>query len=485
MKCLFVTSEAYPLIKTGGLADVSGSLPHALEQQGEDVRILLPGYRSVLDKVDEARVIAHSRHYGQDIRILETRLPGTRVPVMLVDCPSAFDRPGNPYLDDNGQPWPDNAFRFALFCQVAVDIALNRLAFDWPVDLVHCHDWQSALTPALLSLFEQRPATLFTIHNLAYQGLFDSQQYFDLGLPMTLWHMHGLEYHGLFSFIKGGLVYADAVSTVSPQYAIEIQSDEFGYGLSGLLRYRSNRLYGILNGIDTNEWDPASDSQLVQTYSARTLDDKRVNKLALQRQFGLREDASIPMIGMISRLVEQKGLEIILQAMPQLLQLPVQLVFLGSGEAHYEQALRQLAVSHPDSVAVWIGYDEQLSHRIEAAADGYLMPSMFEPCGLNQLYSLRYGTIPLVTAVGGLADSVIDYALEDATGFVVSEFTAGALVAAVNRMLYVYNKTEDWQRLQLRAMRQDHSWGQSASAYLELYRSTVDFRSGIQPQAGA
>jgi starch synthase len=476
MNCLFVTSEVYPLIKTGGLADVSGSLPHALQQLGEDVRILLPGYRSVLEKLDRVKTVAHSHHYGQDIRILESRLPGTRVKVMLVDCPAAFDRPGNPYLDAKGQPWADNAFRFTLFCQVAVDIALNRLAFDWHVDLVHCHDWQSALVPALLSLFDERPATLFTIHNLAYQGLFDQQEYINLGLPSTLWHMHGLEYHGLFSFIKGGLVYADAISTVSPRYAQEIQSEEFGYGLAGLLAHRAERLFGILNGIDTQVWNPGTDEFLVSKYNRNNLDGKTQNKLALQQQLGLKVDASLPMFGLISRLVEQKGLEIILQAMPQLVQLPLQLVFLGSGQANYEQALSGFAEAYPDSVAVVIGYDEQLSHRIEAAADAYLMPSMFEPCGLNQLYSLRYGAIPLVTAVGGLADSVVDYSEADATGFVVSEFTAGALMVAVNRMLFVYNSPAAWTRLQLNAMAQDHSWDRSARAYLDLYQRTLAFK---------
>jgi starch synthase len=395
---------------------------------------------------------------------------------MLVDCPVAFDRPGNPYLDEQGQPWADNAFRFTLFCQVAVDIALNRLAFDWPVELVHCHDWQSALVPALLSQFEERPATLFTIHNLAYQGLFDQQEYINLGLPSTLWHMHGLEYHGLFSFIKGGLVYSDAITTVSPRYAQEIQSEAFGYGLAGLLAHRSDRLFGILNGIDTQVWNPGTDEFLVSKYNAKNLSGKTENKIALQQQLGLKVDASVPMIGLISRLVEQKGLEIILQAMPQLVQLPLQLVFLGNGQANYEQALSGFADAHPDSVAVVIGYDEQLSHRIEAGADAYLMPSMFEPCGLNQLYSLRYGTIPLVTAVGGLADSVVDYSEADATGFVVSEFTAGALMVAVNRMLFVYNSPAAWTRLQLNAMAQDHSWDRSARAYLDLYQRTLAFK---------
>lgn len=480
MNCLFVTSEAYPLIKTGGLADVSGSLPRALLQLHQDVRILMPAYQSVMQQLERARVIGSTFHYDYHINILQARLPGTRVQVMLVDCPAAFERPGNPYVDDSGEPWADNAFRFAVFSQVAVDVALNRLAFDWPVDIVHCNDWQSGLVPALLSLFEQRPATLFTIHNLAYQGLFDKQAYIDLGLPAELWHMHGVEYHDLFSFIKGGLSYADCVSTVSPQYAIEIQSPELGYGLADLLKYRSDSLFGILNGIDTEVWNPGADNYLVHHYNRRSMSGKDLNKQGLQQHFGLTVDQGLPMIGMISRLVEQKGLDIILQAMPKLVELPLQWVFLGSGQVEYETGLVELSRQYPDRIAVTIGYDEQLSHRIEAASDCYLMPSMFEPCGLNQLYSLRYGTIPIVTRVGGLADSVIDYSSSkdnrfSATGFVMADFTAAALVKAVQRMLAAYQQDDLWKKIQQNAMSQDHSWKHSAASYVELYQRAVDY----------
>lgn len=480
MNCLFVTSEAYPLIKTGGLADVSGSLPRALMQLDQDIRILMPAYQSVVEKLDKSRIVASTVHYGHPINILQSRLPGTRVQVLLVDCPVAFDRPGNPYLDDAGEPWVDNAFRFVLFSQVAVDVALNRLAFDWPVDVVHCNDWQSGLVPALLSLFEQRPATLFTIHNLAYQGMFDKQVYTDLGLPAELWHMHGVEFHDLFSFIKGGLSYADCINTVSPQYAVEIQSSKFGYGLADLLKYRAERLSGILNGIDTDVWNPGADKYLEHHYNRRSMVGKKLNKQALQQQFSLTQDDSLPLIGMISRMVEQKGFEIILQAMPELLKLPLQWVFLGTGQKDYESKLVQFARQYPDRVAVTIGYDEQLSHRIEAASDCYLMPSMFEPCGLNQLYSLRYGTIPLVTRVGGLADSVIDYISGkdnrgSATGFLMADFTAAALIKSVQRMLAAYQQGDLWNKLQQNAMSQDHSWKHSASSYVELYQRAADF----------
>ena len=476
MNCLFVTSEAFPLIKTGGLADVAGSLPRALLQLDQDVRIILPAYRSVMQQVAAASEIASTHHYGHSIRVLQTRLPGTRVQVLLVDCPAAFDRPGNPYVDDSGDPWSDNAFRFALFNQVVVDVALNRLAFDWPVDIVHCNDWQSGLAPALLTQFSERPATLFTIHNMAYQGLFDKQAYFDLGLPMSLWHLNGVEFHDLFSFIKGGLSYADCINTVSSQYALEIQTPEFGYGLADLLQYRADRLFGILNGIDTEVWNPGRDEQLVQKYNRRTLAQKADNKRALQRHFGLTDDASLPLFGMISRLVEQKGLEIILQAMPALAKMPLQMVFLGSGQTQYETALRDLATTYPDLIGVTIGYDEQLSHRIEAGCDAYLMPSMFEPCGLNQLYSLRYGTIPLVTRVGGLADSVRDYSRPPANGFIMPDFTSKSLVATVRRTIDVFHHPQRWRELQLNAMAEDHSWKNSAREYLQLYQKAVELQ---------
>jgi starch synthase len=478
MNCLFATSEAYPLLKTGGLADVAGSLPRAMLQLEQDMRVIMPAYQSVMQQLKDYRVVATTHHYGFDIRVLETRLPGSRVKVLLVDCAAMFDRPGNPYLDGQNEPWPDNALRFALFCQVVVDVALNRLAFAWPVDIVHCNDWQCGLVPALLDQFDVRPATLFTIHNLSYQGLFDQQTFIDLGLPGSLWTMYGVEYHGYFSFIKGGLSFADCINTVSPQYALEIQTDALGYGLQDLLIHRADRLSGILNGIDTQVWNPGTDEFLVQKYNRRSLASKLENKLALQQQLSLPTHKNIAMIGMISRLVEQKGLDIILQSLPQLTGLPVQWVFLGTGMEQYEKALIDLSKEYPDSVAVFIGYDEKLSHQIEAACDMYLMPSIFEPCGLNQLYSLRYGTIPLVTEVGGLADSVSDYATGDstATGFVMQEATASALMSTVKRAMDIYQQPEKWQRLQQTAMQQDHSWKNSASEYLDLYERALSFK---------
>lgn len=480
MNILFVTSEAYPLIKTGGLADVSGSLPRALGQMKQDVRLIMPAYQSVMKQLGTAKVISQTQHYGYDVKILKTTLPGTRIKTLLVDCPAAFDRPGNPYLNSAGNEWSDNALRFAIFNQAVVDVALNRLEFDWQVNVVHCNDWQTGLTPALLSLFKERPATVFTIHNLAYQGLYPKQIFFDLGLPHELWTHHGVEFHDLFSFIKGGLSFADCINTVSPQYAREIQTKQFGYGLQDLLIHRSDRLSGILNGIDNTVWNPGTDANIIRKYNSRSLKNKVDNKVALQKQLALKVDKTKPLVGLISRLVEQKGLDLILKCMPTLMKLPLQMVFLGSGDAKYEKALLRLAKKYPKSVAVKITYDEKLSHQIEAASDMFLMPSKFEPCGLNQLYSLRYATIPIVTAVGGLADSVTDASQQNisdksATGFVLKQQTIKGLVATVQRALDVYQRPDDWRRLQLNAMSQDHSWKMSADRYLQLYQQAVAF----------
>ena len=478
-KILYISSEAFPLIKTGGLADVAGSLPIALQSNDQDVCLLLPAYQTILDKLSEKKVVAEVSHYGLKISILETTLPGSSIKTWLVDCPQMFDRPGNPYLAEDGSPWPDNAERFALFAQTAVDIALNRCGLSWQPDVVHCNDWQSALVPALLKTFPQGPATIFTIHNLAYQGVFSSQTFFDLGLPDGLWGMYGLEFHGQFSFIKGGLVYADRINTVSPTYAKEIQQVKLGYRLDPLLSHRHSHLSGIINGIDTDVWNPQKDNNLIQNYSIKSLPKKTKNKLALQQQLTLPVEGNIPVIGMISRLVEQKGLQSILDAMPDLIDMPLQIIVLGSGEKHYEEDLLTWADQYPDKLSINIGYNEALAHQIEAAADIYLMPSTFEPCGLNQLYSLRYGTLPLARNVGGLADTVIDVneqTLKDKTanGFIVTEDTAEALTATMKFAIETYQNQQVWKQLQINAMTPDRSWQSSALQYIELYGKAIE-----------
>ena len=478
-KILYISSEAFPLIKTGGLADVAGSLPTALQKKSQDVRLLLPAYPEVLCKINKNKTLVETSYYNQPVKIIETRLPGSNVNVWLVDCPTIFNRPGGPYTDNKGHAWHDNALRFAIFCHAAVDISLNKLALDWQPEIVHCNDWQSGLVPALLSLHTKRPATIFTIHNLAYQGVFDQQTFADLNLPDELWHMDGVEFYGQLSFIKGGLAYADKITTVSPSYANEILQPEYGYGLDGLLKSREKHLSGILNGIDEKHWNPGTDHHLKQKYNRRSLNKKSLNKVELQKTLSLPVDTSIPMIGMISRLVEQKGLDIILQSLEKLLNLPIQLVILGTGETHYEIQLAEWAQKYPKRLKVNIGYNESLAHKIEAACDIYLMPSTFEPCGLNQLYSLCYGTLPIVTNVGGLADTVNDVNeknIDDgsANGFVLKEQSADALLVTIKHALALYQKPEIWRQLQNNAMSGDFSWQTSAEHYIDLYNQTLN-----------
>jgi len=472
-KILFVTSEAHPLIKTGGLADVSGSLPKALSDLGEDVRVIMPNYHAI-KTTEEVRYLStvHVNNYA--VNILETRLPESNVIVWLIDCPEFFDCPGNPYVDDQGEPWENSAERFALFCRVTVEVAMNRSWLDWKPDIVHCNDWQSGLVPALLSLEHNRPATVFTIHNMAYQGIFPKATYLSLNLPGQLWNMNGIEFHNNLSFIKGGLVYSDRITTVSPTYATEIQTADFGYGLEGLLSYRKDALSGILNGIDTDHWNPETDPNISQTFNHLTLNKKLINKEALQSKLSLPVDQNIPIFGLISRLVEQKGIDLIMDCLPEMLTHPLQFVLLGNGDKEFEQRLHDFAASHPDKLSINIGYDETLAHLIEAGVDIFLMPSRFEPCGLNQIYSLRYGTVPIVRKTGGLADTVVDTLPETlqnntATGFVFDEASPGTLMEAIKRALLLYSYPKSWKQLQTNGMQKDYSWAKSAQQYADLY----------------
>ncbi len=481
MKILFASSEAFPLVKTGGLADVSASLPRALAALGHEVVLLLPAYRDALAAAlpQGVRLLTVMEQDGHGVRLFETRLPGSEVRVWLVDCAAYFDRPGNPYLDADGHPWGDNARRFALFCRIGVRIARDACGIGWRPDAVHCNDWQTALLPLLLHEDEHRPARVFTIHNLAYQGLFPASEFHALGLPSRDWHPDSLEFHGQLCLIKAGIQYADRVTTVSPTYAREIRTAAFGCGLEGLLEHRAAVLHGILNGIDTEVWDPEHDPAIVRGFSAETLDGKRANTHALRTELGLAAQAEGPLLGFIGRLVEQKGVDLIVAALPAALQRGAQVVLLGSGEPHLEAALTALAASHPGRVAVRLGYDEGLAHRIEAGADIFLMPSRFEPCGLNQLYSLRYGTVPVVHGVGGLADTVEDaspaaLAAGLATGFVFREPSTAALSAAVQRAITLWHdEPAAWRGLQFAGMRRDVSWQASARAYLALYAAVI------------
>jgi starch synthase len=478
-KILFATSEAHPLIKTGGLADVASSLPRALLKRGHDVKILLPAYASVLLKAKEVGVkkIGELAISGQTISLLQTRLPGSRVAVILVDIPQFSEREGNPYCGPDGNDWSDNHWRFFVFAKAAEAIALNQANLHWQPDIVHCNDWQTGLIPALLAQAETKPATVFTIHNLAYRGLFSYQVFAELGLPSDYWHHERLEFYGQMSFMKGGLAFADAITTVSQSYAQEIQTPEFGCGLDGVLRARAQDLSGVLNGIDMDEWNPGSDKLITHNYNRRTANQKVKNKLALQEKLGLPVNEAIPVLGFIGRLVEQKGIDLILNQINQLLAQDCQLVILGSGVATYEQALKNIAAQHPTKVSVTIGYNEAFAHQIEASADMFLMPSMFEPCGLNQMYSLRYGTLPIVNAVGGLRDTVTEKPVDDigtdGNGFVFHLPTAEDLHLTIKRALAAYQQPEVWKKLQQNAMRQDFSWEKSAELYEEIYSSIV------------
>ncbi|MDO7597185.1 MAG: glycogen synthase GlgA [Pseudomonadota bacterium] len=481
-KILFASSEVHPLIKTGGLADVSGSLPIALRQQGQDIRIIMPAYRKCLEGLDSIHTIATLKLDGfhLPIEILQSTLPDSDVTIWLVHSPQHFDREGGPYSAPSGEDWEDNAARFTLFSRAIAALSMNQAGLDWQPDILHCSDWQTGLAPALIADLPNRPATVFTIHNLAYQGLYSRAIFDALDLPDKLWHSDGLEFYGLLSLMKGGLIYADHITTVSPTYAKEICSYEFGYGLEGLLslRAKQGRLSGILNGIDNNEWDPETDSYLSKKYTIKNIRNKSINKSSLQQYFGLPEKADVLLMGLISRLVSQKGIDLTLDAVTALLEsgANIQLACLGSGAADYEQDLRILRARFPDKVGVDIGYNEKLAHQIEAGADVFLMPSRFEPCGLNQLYSLRYGTLPIVRNTGGLADTVVDATEsnrknEIATGFKFNQTSAEALEETIVRALDLFQRPRIWRKMMITAMEQNYSWEQSADTYLELYES--------------
>lgn len=482
-KILFVTSEAFPLIKTGGLADVSGSLPIALKSLGHDVRILMPGYASAIaaGEFQPVKVL----HGAGGIAILEGLLPGAEVPVWLLAHNEYFSRTGNPYLAADGKPWPDNAERFSLLCHVSVEVAMNRLGLNWKPDIVHGNDWQTGLVPVLLSDEPGRPATVFTIHNLAYQGVFPYETFQKLRLPPRFWSPHALEFYGQVSFIKGGLVFADRISTVSPTYAEEIQGEEFGCGLQGLLSHRRERLHGIINGIDAEAWNPATDPLIPANFDAQSVDRRSSLKSALQHSFDLPQDEHITVLAWVGRLVQQKGIDLVIDLLPRLMQMPLQMVFVGSGEARYEQTLLQWAKLYPDRIAIKLGYNEAGAHLIEAGTDVFLMPSRFEPCGLNQMYSQRYGAVPLVRRVGGLADTVEDantVNLEQgtATGIVFKEATADALFEAISRSLALHQDKPSWSKVQRAGMTRDFSWEASAQGYLDIYDLALEDRANAE-----
>ena len=474
MKILFATSELAPWVKTGGLGDVAGALPAALRAQGMDVRVLVPAYPALLQSFPDADEIARPDRLGGLLPAptLRKALSPDGTPLLLLDYPPYFNRPGNPYLGPEGRDWLDNHLRFGLLSRVAAWLASDASTLAWKPDIVHCNDWQTGLAAAYLHYLPGRRAkSLFTLHNLVFQGLFDHASLFELGLPDEAWRMDGVEFYGYLSFLKAGLQHADAITTVSPNYAREIQTEAEGMGMAGLLRHRSGQLSGILNGIDTRTWNPATDHHLYRTYSPRRMEGKANNKAELQVQLGLEQRPDIPLLGVVSRLTEQKGLDLLLAVAPQVLKLPAQIAVLGSGTHAPEQAWAAMARRHRGQCSMTIGFDEALAHRIEAGADIFVMPSRFEPCGLNQMYSLRYGTPPVVRATGGLADTVIDAADDKhGNGFVFGPATAEALLLALQRATTAWQDPVRWRLLQKRGMARDSSWAEAARQYVELYQ---------------
>ncbi len=481
MRVLFVTSEVFPLIKTGGLADVSGSLPSALQNIGVDIRILMPGYPAVLDKLTDLQTIASLENLPviHNASLMMGRIADTQVKVMVIKSASLYERDGGPYSDANGLEWLDNPVRFGVLSKVAAILSgPHSPIVDWQPNVVHCNDWQTGLTPAYMKLVEHSQAkSMISLHNMAFQGCYAPGWLSTLELPHTNFAVEGFEYHGQLSFLKAGIFYADAITTVSPSYAKEIQTAEFGFGLEGLLSKRGDEIKGILNGIETDEWNPEADPHLIKTYSATKLAGKKLVKSALQEKLGLHIDASAPLLGVVSRLTHQKGLDMLVPIMQNLLDSGCQLALLGSGESALENAFSNLAINNPESVSVTIGYNEPLSHQIMAGCDMFIMPSRFEPCGLNQLYGLAYGTPPIVNATGGLADSVVDtniitFKNKTANGFVMSEASSASLLSCIKQALNVFNNDESaWRQIQKNGMSLNLSWDKSALEYLAVYQT--------------
>lgn len=482
MRILFVTSEVYPLIKTGGLADVSSALPAALCGLGQDVRILIPGYRQVFEKIPNLSVITQIDDLPLigNATLMAGQMPGTNTPVIVIANPVLYERDGSPYLDAKGKDWDDNALRFGILSNVAARLCnADSPLQDWIPDIVHCNDWQSGLTPAYMKLLgNTKTKSILSIHNLAFQGNYGKEWVRLLNLPEQAFKIDGLEYYGQLSFLKAGVFYSDILATVSPTYANEIQTPEYGFGMQGLLSQRHMDIVGILNGIDTDEWNPASDLYLPHMYSASTLLQKTANKLALQKQLGLYEDANAPLLGVVSRITHQKGLDLFANCANTLLRQGCQITLLGGGDPLIEDQFNVLGQNYPGQVSVTIGYNEPLSHKIMSGSDIFIMPSRFEPCGLNQMYGLRYGTPPVVRRTGGLADSVKNVdetSLADgtATGFVFDHADEKELLTCVQRAVEFYRKTDLWKQIQLNGMKLDLGWGKSAKAYIETYQQLL------------
>lgn len=480
MQVLSVTPEIFPLIKTGGLADVTGALPLALAGKGVAMRTLIPGYPQVMDAFKRKKAVhQYSLLQGDKASVQAVELAG--LDLFVLDAPHLFDRPGGPYGDASGGDWPDNWRRFAALSQVGADIAAGAISGYMP-DIVHAHDWQSAMTLAYMR-YGQAVGTpsMITVHNLAFQGQFGAGIFGELGLPAVAMALDGVEYYGGVGFLKAGLQAAWAITTVSPTYAQEIRSAEFGMGLDGLINMRSRDLYGIVNGIDTDIWNPATDKHLAVNYTARTLKDRRSNRTAVEERFGLDRDDS-PIACVVSRLTWQKGMDILAAVVDGVVATGARLAILGSGDAGLEGSLLAAAARHRGRVGVVVGYDEGLSHMMQGGCDAIIIPSRFEPCGLTQLYGLRYGCVPVVARTGGLADTVIDaneaaMSAGVATGFQFAPNNGGALLHAIRRLVDAHADAGVWASIQRQGMKADVSWDRSAEKYVELYRLLLSKRA--------
>ncbi len=475
LRVLSIASEVFPLVKTGGLADVVGALPLALLREGVEMRVLVPGYPAVMAKLGSAETArAYPEFFGGPARVLSAKVGA--LDLFVLDAPHLYDRPGNIYLDPRGLDWPDNAQRFAALSRIGADIAKGALP-GYDADVVHAHDWQAALAAAYL-VYDggPRPGTIVTIHNLAFQGYFPYYMLASLGLPAHAMHIDGVEYFGGIGFLKGGIRLADRITTVSPTYAREMMTPEFGMALDGLLRSRADVVEGIVNGIDDDVWNPDKDPTLAQTYSSLRIDKRNGNRLALQRKLGLAPNPKAPIFGVISRLTSQKGLDLLLSALPRVIEAGGQVVVLGSGEQLLEDGFSAAAAAHPGAVGCMLGYDESFAHLIQAGSDFLVVPSRFEPCGLTQLCALRYGAPPIVSHVGGLADTVIDANIASltagvATGLQFFPPTVTELEHALSRAFALFADAPAMRRVRLNGMRADVSWRIPAKRYASLYRA--------------
>jgi starch synthase len=471
---LSVASEAVPLIKTGGLADVVGALPAAVAPHGVKMTTLVPGYPTVMAAIGKAKLVQkYDNLFGHGARLVAAQNGGH--PLLVLDAPTLFARDGGPYSDGGGKDWGDNWLRFAAFARVAADLASGAVK-GRRFDILHAHDWQTALAPAYLRYAPGPGAaarSVMTIHNMAFQGYYGAEIFPALGLPASAWAVDGVEYHGGVGFLKAGMEAADAITTVSPSYAAEIRTAEFGMGLEGIVVSRGDRVSGIVNGIDPAIWNPENDADLVATYTARTLARRAANKRAMESAFGLDTDDG-PLFIVISRLTWQKGMDVLLQALDHLVGNGARLALLGSGDPGFEAEFHAAAARHPGRIGIRIGYDEALSHLMQGGGDAILVPSRFEPCGLTQLYGLAYGCVAVVARTGGLADTVIDanvaaLASGVATGVQFTPVNADTLRHALTRAITLYRQPELWKRIQHQGMKADFSWGQSGKAYADLY----------------